>query len=312
MSDRKARRRINSFNFQSEGAHVALVDKAANEQEVLVMKSQSAPESEIRKALGKDVTLNLSIMDFLCRYLNLWYEEAEIVAGMLGYTAQDLYNSDHEVRDFIDVVQEQMDSVVLNKSEAANHFVEKYEQFAKKYDIKTPTENLEDNDQMTTQTNDAANAPAAPTQSQEDIEKAAARDAELTELRKAHEQQAEELRILKAAEERRENEVYMAKAASHMPNIPESEGVQQADLSVALRKMEADPEMAPLATLISSYADVIAKSEKLDEAGTTATDDQSGFDNQVARIAKSLKEADPSLTDRQAEMRAFEQAVANS
>lgn len=35
----EAKRKILDFNFESEGAHVALVDKAANLQEVLVMKS---------------------------------------------------------------------------------------------------------------------------------------------------------------------------------------------------------------------------------------------------------------------------------
>lgn len=35
----KAKRKITNFNFESEGAHLAMVDKAANLQEVLVMKA---------------------------------------------------------------------------------------------------------------------------------------------------------------------------------------------------------------------------------------------------------------------------------
>jgi hypothetical protein len=41
-----ATRRITKFDFSGEDAHVALVDAAANEQEVLVMKSKEAPLSE--------------------------------------------------------------------------------------------------------------------------------------------------------------------------------------------------------------------------------------------------------------------------
>lgn len=40
---KEATRRITKFDFSDESAHVALVDKAANEQEVLVMKSETPP-----------------------------------------------------------------------------------------------------------------------------------------------------------------------------------------------------------------------------------------------------------------------------
>lgn len=40
------KRKITNFNFESEGAHVALVDKAANQQEVLVMKALDKEEPQ--------------------------------------------------------------------------------------------------------------------------------------------------------------------------------------------------------------------------------------------------------------------------
>jgi vacuolar-type H+-ATPase subunit I/STV1 len=42
----KAKRKITEFNFEEDGAHVALVDKAANEQTVLVMKALKKDEPE--------------------------------------------------------------------------------------------------------------------------------------------------------------------------------------------------------------------------------------------------------------------------
>lgn len=71
----KAKRRIHSFNFKDEGCHVALVDKAANLQEVLVMKAQE-----------KEVTVTLSMREFLQKFFNMWSDEAAELAGILGYS----------------------------------------------------------------------------------------------------------------------------------------------------------------------------------------------------------------------------------
>lgn len=69
-----AKRKIHKFNFKSEGAHVALVDKAANKQEVLTMK-----------AAEREVQVTLSMKEFLKKFFDLWEEDAAILAGVLGY-----------------------------------------------------------------------------------------------------------------------------------------------------------------------------------------------------------------------------------
>lgn len=71
----KAKRKIHKFDFQSEGAHIALVDKAANLQTVLTMK-----------AAEKEVTISLSMKDFLQKFFDLWSDDAELLAKMLGYS----------------------------------------------------------------------------------------------------------------------------------------------------------------------------------------------------------------------------------
>lgn len=47
----KAKRRITKFNFEKEGAHLSLVDKAANLQEVLVMKALEQPEKNLSSSV---------------------------------------------------------------------------------------------------------------------------------------------------------------------------------------------------------------------------------------------------------------------
>src|SRR5690606_11566493 len=125
----KAKRRITNFNFESEGAHVALVDKAANLQEVLVMKSLKASEEEIQKAVS--VNLKLSLMEFLTRYVGIWYEDAQMIAGMLGYSYEDLYDED-DMKTYEDMVKENMDKVTIEKSESSQRFVDAFNEYLTK------------------------------------------------------------------------------------------------------------------------------------------------------------------------------------
>ena len=70
----KPKRKVHAFNFKAEGSHVALVDRAANLQTVLTMK-----------AAEPEVTVSLTMREFLQKFFSLWSEDAEILAGILGY-----------------------------------------------------------------------------------------------------------------------------------------------------------------------------------------------------------------------------------
>lgn len=94
-------KRIHFFNFAEEGAHVALVDKAANMQEVCLLKADK-----------KLVTVSLSMKDFLQKFFGLWDEDATVLAGVLGYTEQD---GDEEVSSYDDYIQSKIDSISLLK-----------------------------------------------------------------------------------------------------------------------------------------------------------------------------------------------------
>lgn len=80
---RKAKRVVTKFNFDKlmqsgNKAHVALVDAAANEQEVLVLKAK-APVVKVEMEMTK----------FLEKFFGLWDEDAEALVKILGYDDEE-------------------------------------------------------------------------------------------------------------------------------------------------------------------------------------------------------------------------------
>ena len=96
-----AKRKIHKFDFSNDEAHVALVDKAANMQEVLVMK---AAEPEVR--------ITTSMRTFLEKFFNLWGDDSRILAGILGYSTEYDWEDEESYEDYI---QSKVDQVVLLK-----------------------------------------------------------------------------------------------------------------------------------------------------------------------------------------------------
>jgi hypothetical protein len=90
----KAKRKLTKFDFSGEGAHVALVHQdqggAANEYKTLITKA-------------KDVTIELSMEEFLRRFFGLWWDDAEFLAKLLGYETEmdskEPYEWKHELED---------------------------------------------------------------------------------------------------------------------------------------------------------------------------------------------------------------------
>ena len=91
MTDKVAKRRLKNFDFQGEGAHIALVHKdqggAANGYNTLVMKSTGQYSQEfLQKAAQVKVTL--SFEEFLQRFFGMWYDDAEVLATLLGMESE--------------------------------------------------------------------------------------------------------------------------------------------------------------------------------------------------------------------------------
>lgn len=85
----KPKRKLSDISFEKEGAHVALVSKqqggpANNKAYALVLKGHNFSEEYIQKMQQVKVTMELP--DFLQRFFNVYYDDAEVLARMMGYT----------------------------------------------------------------------------------------------------------------------------------------------------------------------------------------------------------------------------------
>ena len=105
---KKVKRVLFNFDFDSEGAHVALVSKKqggpANGVPVLVTKAlnngiQPTDAIKVSKAL-EQVTVTLSMESFLSTFFNMYSSDAEVLTKLLGfqteYEAAKEANSDEE------------------------------------------------------------------------------------------------------------------------------------------------------------------------------------------------------------------------
>lgn len=88
----KAKRVLKKFDFSKEDHCVSLVGpslgNAANGFQTLVIKA-SAPEEtiEVKKAL-EQITVTLSMEEFLCKFFDMWSDEAELLTKLLGFETE--------------------------------------------------------------------------------------------------------------------------------------------------------------------------------------------------------------------------------
>ena len=116
----KATKRLSDFNFEKEGSHVALVGKfqggPANAVETVVFKSKNTDkisEDQVNKA--SMVTVTMTITEYLSKFFGLWYEDAEVLAKVMGYDTEVdpvEYNDDW----WDNYIQEKVNAVSIMKS----------------------------------------------------------------------------------------------------------------------------------------------------------------------------------------------------
>jgi len=90
-----AKRRLLKFNFEEEGAHVALVSKGANGVPLLIAKSVNNLPSvsdyvKVQKAL-EQITVTLSMEEFLRKFFDMWYDDAETLVKIMGMQTEHEY-----------------------------------------------------------------------------------------------------------------------------------------------------------------------------------------------------------------------------
>lgn len=98
----KAKKKLTKFDFSGDSAHVALVHRdqggGANMYKTLITKAT-------------DVRLELSMEEFLRRFFDMWWDDAEFLAKLLGYEVEsdsyenEVYEWKHPLEDKVTVMK---------------------------------------------------------------------------------------------------------------------------------------------------------------------------------------------------------------
>ncbi|MBG23666.1 MAG: hypothetical protein CMF22_10110 [Idiomarinaceae bacterium] len=333
----KAKRRIKKFDFDYNGSHCALVGPsvggAANQHTTLITKATNgvtdhAPDEEIQKAVN--VNLKLPLMEFLTRYLYVDIDAAETIAGMLGYSYEDIYEVEDDITSFREMVQSNMDKVTSIDSNSdetgreerirqAEEFIENFNSFDEKYFVEkslgeTPkgsSSSVEKGGEVNTE--DETNVKQEETQmtKEADIQKS---EVEI-ELEKAREQLAELEKAKEDAEKAKQEKADLEKS---FKEVNETVAVLKAaeerrkeehylakakehtlvvteenpaeELAKALRIAEETEGCEALVKAFEAYRDTATKGDMLEEIGKAKTDDQPSGSKLDAAIEKA-KEA---------------------
>ena len=109
----KAKRKLSEISFDHEGAHLALCSKsqgaANNWNKALIMKGHNFSPEFIQKMQSVQVTMPLP--EFLQKFFGLWYEDAEILARLMGYVPEEKEDWDYD-----DYIEERLSAFAILKS----------------------------------------------------------------------------------------------------------------------------------------------------------------------------------------------------
>jgi hypothetical protein len=120
-TQRKAKRKLSDISFEKEGAHVALTSKqqggpANTHDYALVLKANKFSEEFVQKMQQVRVTMELP--DFLRKFFSVYYEDAEVLARMMGYEKPEVEESKvEESKDYYeDYIQSKLEAFEVLKS----------------------------------------------------------------------------------------------------------------------------------------------------------------------------------------------------
>lgn len=117
-TQRKAKRKLSDISFEKEGAHVALTAKsqggpANNHDYALVLKANNFSEEFVQKMQQVRVTMELP--DFLRKFFSVYYEDAEVLARMMGYEKPEA-TDEVKTADYEDYIQSKLEAFEILKS----------------------------------------------------------------------------------------------------------------------------------------------------------------------------------------------------
>jgi len=115
----QARKRLSNFNFEGMGSHVALVGKhqggPANGVTTLLTKAtKDITEDQVEKATMVQVEMN--IVDFLTTFFDLWYDDAVVLARIMGLDVEEEQDTEDYVSWYQEWLDERVEAVTLMKS----------------------------------------------------------------------------------------------------------------------------------------------------------------------------------------------------
>lgn len=118
-TQRKAKRKLSDISFEKEGAHVALTSKSqggpANGHDyALVLKSNKFSEEFVEKMQQVRVTMELP--EFLRKFFNMYGDDVEILARMMGYEKPDSEDYAEPMETYEDYIQSKMEAFEILKS----------------------------------------------------------------------------------------------------------------------------------------------------------------------------------------------------
>lgn len=113
----KAKRKLSEISFDHEGAHLALCSKsqgaANNWNKALIMKGHNFSPEFIQKMQQIQVTYELP--DFLRKVMGMYYEDAELLARMMGYVEPEKEEEDYDDW-YENYIEEKLQSFTIIKS----------------------------------------------------------------------------------------------------------------------------------------------------------------------------------------------------
>ena len=128
-NDNKPKRRLTDIRFDHEGGHMALVHKgqggAANGYTTLVFKAvNDIPETLVEKATKVSVTMDFE--DFLVKFFNMYYDDAEVLAKLLGYEKEEMPSDMYDyLEDHRKYINERVEAISILKALYAKKDIKK-------------------------------------------------------------------------------------------------------------------------------------------------------------------------------------------
>lgn len=313
-TQRKAKRKLSDISFEHEGAHVALTSKAqggpANQEPfALVMKSNFSKEF-VEKMQQVQVTMELP--EFLRKFFSVYYEDAEVLARMMGYVKpeeeeddSDSYEDYYEKR-----IQERLASFTVLKSmekvddvttilatldEDAYLTLLKDQEAVEKALMNSEAEKKAASEEGATEAvakaketvTKAEDAPSGETKQK--LGKSMDEENQVVELQKALEDQkallTKALEQVAAFEAEKKEAIVKAKTAKIETIVKDK--AQSAALVKAAVALESEEDFNAFVTSVEALVASVEKSALFDEKGASVVTEEKEVESAVAKAVKA-------------------------